>query len=798
MGTSTVNNRVFATLEIDQNRPQRTHFSCRLIHRYRCLIPRGFMLCEGHEVFANAMRVLLAVCAFEHNKEFRRDGLSSQISLDNIIQNRSSKMGDASSLEDSTASGDLRQLPEFLNRDLSWLEFNRRVLHEAVDQRTPLLERLMFLGIFTSNLDEFFMKRVGRLSRQKSLIQSPPHADGAPHVQWLTAIRETVMPMLETQAQCFRDDIRPALAEHGIQLLSWAEMTEQEHEIANRYFQRNVFPVMTPQAVDPSHPFPFISNLSDSLAIELCHPQNEERQFARVKVPQLLPAWIELDTGVKEKRFASLREIIVNNLGLLFPGMVIGDVLPMRVTRSAAVDADEENSVEDLLERVEEELRQRRLQKVVRLEHTPNPNRWLLDQVIKELELSSDLIFEMPGELDYTDFRSIAGLPVPELHDPTWTPQIPPALTRENADIFGQIRKGDILLHHPYESFDASVARFIHSAVNDEQVMAIKMTVYRTSDDTPFVPWLIQAAELGKQVACLVELTARFDEHRNIKWANALEDAGVHVVYGVMGVKTHTKTALVVRRESDGLRCYAHVGTGNYNPQTAKLYTDLGLLTCRSEITSDVVELFHYLTGRSLKRDYRKLLVAPVNMKERFLALIEREIKSKVAGKPARIVAKMNQLEDGDIMRALYRASQAGVPIDLIVRGFCCLRPGIPGRSESIRVISVIGRFLEHARIFYFAGGHDDPLDGDFYIGSADWMHRNLEERVEAVAPVEDHQHRERLWEILHASLDDQRQAWEMQPDGSYQQRTPSDATPREASLGTHRLLMEKTLKSAQ
>ena len=707
-------------------------------------------------------------------------------------------MGDASALEHNTAnnpSDNLSELSEFIDRDLSWLDFNRRVLHEAVDERTPLLERVMFLGIFTSNLDEFFMKRVGRLARKRATVESPPHADGVQHIERLTAIREAVVPMLEEQAHCFREKIRPALTESGIHLLSWSEMTEEEYKIANRYFRKNVFPVITPQAVDPSHPFPFISNLSDSLAIELCYPESKKPYFARVKVPHLLPQWIELDTADGEKRFASLREIILNNLEMLFPGMVIRDVLPMRVTRGAAVDADDD-SVDDLLEQVEEELRQRRLQKVVRLEHSANPNRWLLDQVVKELELSPDLIFEMPGELDYTDFRSIAGLPISSLRSPAWTPQIPPSLAGENTDIFGQIRKGDILVHHPYESFDASIARFIHAAVNDEQVLAIKMTVYRTSDDTPFVPWMIQAAELGKQVACLVELTARFDEHRNIKWANALEDAGVHVVWGMMGVKTHTKTALVVRRESDGLRCYAHIGTGNYNPQTAKLYTDLGLLTCRPEVTSDVVELFHYLTGRSLKRDYRKLLVAPVNMKERFLSLIEREIETKSAGGPARIIAKMNQLEDRDIMRALYRASQAGVSVDLIVRGFCCLRPGIPGRSENIRVISVIGRFLEHSRIFYFAHGHEDPFDGDYYIGSADWMHRNLEERVEAVAPVEDRQHRERLWEIIHASIDDQRQAWEMQPDGSYLQRKPNDRTTREAAIGTQELLMERTLKA--
>ena len=679
---------------------------------------------------------------------------------------------------------------KFIHRDISWLEFNRRVLHEATDARTPLLERLMFLGIFTSNLDEFFMKRA-RSAYVRSSLDQPFDESERQHLQTL---REMIMPMLREQAQCFQADIKPALADHGIHLLAWDELSADELELVYKYFRQNVFPIMTPQSVDPSHPFPFISNLSDSLAVALRHPETKQRLFARVKIPHQIPQWIELapSSDSKQRRFASLRDLISNNLSDLFPGMDVQDVLPLRVTRSAEVNP-EHIETEDLLEQVERELRQRRLQHVVRLEHASAPNKWLLDQVVRELHLIPEQVYELPGEMDYTDFRRIASLPMSELRYPAWTPAVPPQLP-ERQDIFASIRRGDIMVHHPYDSFDASVARFIRSAVDDENVWAIKLTLYRTSDDTPFVPWLIEAAEEGKQVVCLVELKARFDEHRNIRWANALEDAGVHVVYGLIGKKTHTKMALVVRRESEKVRCYAHIGTGNYHPQTARLYTDLGLFTCDPAITEDVVELFHYLTGRSLKKDYRQLLVAPTNMKRRFLEMIDREIEMKKQERPARIIAKMNQLEDRDVCRALYRASQAGVEIDLIIRGFSILRPRLPDLSPTIRITSVIGRFLEHSRIFYFRNGAQREEDGEFFIGSADWMHRNLEDRVEAIVPVTSETLREELWQILQITMNDQRQAWDMQSDGSYVQRTPpSDAEDSSSTIGTHQTLLQLT-----
>ena len=683
------------------------------------------------------------------------------------------------------------ELAEFLDRDLSWLEFNRRVLHEALDPRTPLLERLHFLGIFTSNLDEFFMKRVSTL--RPSLNEKTKLADYEPPVRRLTAIRESVLPMLRQQAHAFKHEIRPALAERGIRLLLWNAMSPGEQEQASRYFRENVFPVLTPQSVDPSHPFPFMSNLSVSLAVALTNPYTDEKFFARVKVPKLLPQWIEL-TGAEpgQRHFIGLRDLIQQNLPVLFSGMTIREVMPLRVTRSAAVEYDLDED-EDLLEMVTEELRQRRLQKVIRLEHRPTEDRWLLDMVVEQLDLPLDRVYEMEEELDYTDLAQIAALKAPELRFTPWTPTIPPPLASDDANMFALVRAGDVVVHHPYESFDASVSKFIREAVDDSNVLAIKMIVYRTSDDSPFVPLLIQAAEQGKQVACLVELLARFDEQRNIRWANALEDAGVHVVYGILGVKTHVKATVVVRREPDGLRTYAHIGTGNYNPQTAKFYTDLGLFTCHPEIAGDVVELFHSLTGRSLKQDYDRLLVAPVNMKERFLSLIHRERENHLAGRPAHILAKMNQLEDREIVRALYQASQAGVPIELIVRGFCTLRPGLPDLSPTIRVISVVGRFLEHSRLFYFRNAAEDPLDGEFFIGSADWMYRNLESRVEAVTPLLSRHVRERCWEIFQVILADQRQAWDMQSDGTYRQRVPGPGTDPIAALGTHQVLMDRT-----
>ncbi len=685
---------------------------------------------------------------------------------------------------------------EFLNRELSWLEFNERVLHEAQDDRTPLLDRVKFLGIVSSNLDEFIMKRVGGLKRQVAAGVISRTPDGMTPQQQLTAVRTKIIEMIGRQAECFTNQVKPLLARNGIHLLTWTDLTETERDFANHYFRVNVFPILTPLSVDPGHPFPFISNLSLSLGVTLQYPDQTEKFFARIKVPEVLPHWIRLETKDSNGhfRFISLQDLIIHNLGDLFPNMILLDAMPFRIIRNADIERDEED-VEDLLEMIEQEIRQRRFADVVCLQHGPNPDPWILQFLMGELQLTDRDIYEMPADLNYKDLTPIADLNLPNLKYETFTPVTPLPLADAETDIFTVIRNGDLLLHHPYESFSASVERFVRTAATDPKVLAIKMTVYRTGDDSPFIRTLIQAAEAGKQVVCLVELKARFDEEQNIFWAHALEEAGVHVVYGILGLKTHTKAALVVRQDPDGLRCYSHIGSGNYHVQTARLYTDLGLFTCNPDINEDLVELFHYLTGRSLKSSYRKLLVAPVNMKDRFLAMIDREIENARAGRPAQIVAKMNSLEDHSICRALYRASQAGVPIDLIVRGFCCLRPRVPGLSENIRVISIIGRFLEHSRIFFFRNGHDDPLNGEFYIGSADWMYRNLLGRVEIVTPIEDRILREKSWQILQIMLGDQRQAWDMQPDGSYIQRIPTPDASGPQAIGTHQALIDLTQK---
>lgn len=720
--------------------------------------------------------------------------VSPKLSAEPMTEPRPSlygKKGESADLSDEQ-SGAL-----FLNRELSWLEFNRRVLHEALDSRTPLLDRVMFLGIFTSNLDEFIMKRAGGLKRQIAAGVVTRSVDGRTASEQLTAIRRMILPMLHDQARCFKEEIRPALRDQGIHLLEWSELSDIERNAADRYFRTDVFPVLTPLAVDPGHPFPFISNLSQSLGIVLKQPEQDERLFARVKIPFTLPRWIRLDTlapGSSESesyRFVSLEDLICNNLDDLFPNMQVVGIMPFRISRNADVERDEEDA-EDLLEMIEEEVRARRFARVVRLEHGPNPDPWMLRFLVDELELTEEDVYELPELMDYTDLSPIAGLPLQKLKAEAWTPLVPVPLLDNDADVFSLIRSHDILVHHPYESFNASVERFIAAAVADPRVLAIKMTLYRTGDDSPFINLLIRAAESGKQVVCLVELKARFDEQRNIQVAQRLEKAGVHVVYGIVGLKTHTKTSLIVRREPEGVRCYTHIGTGNYHVGTARLYTDFGLFTAKPEITEDIVELFNYLTGRSLKRDYQKMLVAPVNMKRRFLELIEREIENQQQGRPAHIVAKMNSLEDRTTIRALYRASQAGVPVDLVVRGFCCLRPGVPGLSENIRVSSIIGRFLEHHRVYYFRSAAEREVDGQFFIGSADWMYRNLENRVEAITPIEDSGLRERLWRMLAIMLNDHRQAWDMGPDGSYVQRRPRSP---EEDLGTHAQLMHETLQ---
>ena len=683
----------------------------------------------------------------------------------------------------------------FLDRDLNWLEFNRRVLNEALDERTPLLERVNFLAIFTSNLDEFVMKRVYGLREQIWAGVKSPDIGEQTSEGLLHAIHATIQEMLNRQAKAYHDAIKPALAAQGIHLLGWNKLSDEEKRAASGIFDKAVFPVLTPLSVDPGHPFPFMSNLSLSLGMTLNDPATGRSSFARVKIPDTLPQWIRIETAAFKGayRFVSLVDLISHHLGRLFPDMEISGIMPFRVTRNAEVEADLDD-VQDLLQAVEEQVRQRRMECAVRLECPPDADPTNRRILMEALELGEEDVYAMPGLVEYRSLRDIASLPFAAFRYKPWTPLVPRRLQGEETRIFDVIRAGDLLVHHPYESFDDTVLRLIREAVADPDVLAIKMTLYRTGKDSPFVPLLIRAAEAGKQVACLVELKARFDEYENIVLAQKMERAGVHVVYGVEGLKTHTKTTLVVRREDGEARCYAHIGTGNYHRQTARLYVDTSLLTCRPDLTADIADLFNYLTGRNRKEDYRKLLIAPANMKRRFLSMIEREVEHHRAGRPARILAKMNQLEDRDICNALYTAGQAGVPVDLIVRGFCTLKPGVPGLSENIRVTSIIGRFLEHSRIYHFRNGAEQDVDGEYYIGSADWMHRNLESRIEAIAPVEDKTLKADLQRILQTQLSDQRNAWDMKPDGTYVQRKPEVTQDLPSAWGSHEVMMRQAL----
>ncbi|HEY9795839.1 MAG TPA: polyphosphate kinase 1 [Candidatus Sericytochromatia bacterium] len=672
----------------------------------------------------------------------------------------------------------------YFNRELSWLEFNKRVLHEATDPRTPLLERLKFLGIFSSNLDEFFMVRIAALKQQVAANVRKLTPDGLTPSEQLDIISQRLLPTVVEQHQHFEKVLRPQLAREGIYLLDYMDLNQEQRVYLQNYFEEQIFPVLTPLAVDPSHPFPHISNLSLNLAVVVKDPDTKEELFARVKVPGVLPRFVPLPEELRQrsKKHAvvwtgiPLEQVIAHNLEFLFPGMNIQEYYLFRITRNADLEV-EEDEADDLLLAIEQELRKRRLGgSVVRLEIQAAIPEAVRAMLIEEMELKDSDVYEVEGLLGLGDLMSFMALPLPELKDPRWTPQVPTRLLsssggEEVEDFFSAIRNSDLLVHHPYQSFVATVLRFITEAANDPQVLAIKMTLYRTSGDSPIVNALISAAENGKQVAVLVELKARFDEKNNINWARKLEQAGVHVVYGLVGLKTHTKVVLVVRREDDRMRRYVHIGTGNYNPKTARIYTDLGLLSCREDLGADLTDLFNYLTGYSRQRAYRKLLVAPVNLRDRFYALIRREIDHCRKGFSGRIVAKMNALVDSQIIATLYEASQAGVQIDLIIRGMCCLRPGLKGISENIRVISIVGRYLEHSRIYYF---HNHGKE-EVYIGSADWMTRNLDRRVEAVVPVEDPDLIKDLQEILAVMLADNRQAWDLQPDGQYIKRQPAD-----------------------
>ena len=668
----------------------------------------------------------------------------------------------------------------WIDRDLSWLDFNERVLAEALDARTPLLEKAKFLAIFTSNLDEFFMKRAGILNG--SVIEG--------HHHFLKHLRKKIVHLLDRQAECYHDVLVPGLAAHKIELRRWDELTPDQQEEAGLYFDSGVSPALTPLVIDPEHPFPFLSNLSTSLVFKLHDVDESASMFARVKVPNGLKQWIVLkhDVESRHRLLVPLHEIIRGNLHKLYNGMKITAISLVRLTRDAEVEPDDD-PVTGLREQVQEQVRLRRYEPVVRLEFGPGSDHGIKEMLRERCKLATTDLYDLSEEVDYTTLFELASLPIPELRDAPWTP-LPPTGILEGTAIFSSIQAGDVLVHHPYDSFDASVEHFISAAADDPQTVSIKMTAYRIGDDTPFVQSLIRAAEHGKQVACVMEIKARFDEERNLHWAAELERVGAHVTFGMAGLKTHAKTALVVRKEADGLQCYVHIATGNYHVKTARLYADVGLFTCDPVITHDVVNLFHYLTGHSHAPNFSALLVAPLTMRPRLLELIDREVQHKLAGRPSRIIAKMNQLEDPDVVEALCKASQAGVQIDLIIRGFCCLRPGVEGITETIRVRSIIGRFLEHSRIFYFANGFDKPLDGDFFIGSADWMNRNLSKRIEVVTPVMSSGPRQRLWTILDICLRDRRQAWILQSDGNYSQLHPDEGSDGPEALGTHQALM--------
>ncbi len=659
----------------------------------------------------------------------------------------------------------LRLRDLYINKELSWLAFNQRVLEEALDQRHPLLERLKFLAIFASNLDEFFMVRVAILKDQILSDLPPRSPDGRTPGEQLAAIREALLPTLGRFSTGLTRDVLPALREHGVTVLGYDELTTTQANRLDAYFRKDVFPVLTPLAIDPSHPFPYIANLSVNLAVRVLTADNEEN-WAVVKIPPSLPRLVQVGRG---HHYVLLEDLIAANIGELFKGVAVLGCYPFRVTLDAGIDIEEEDA-EDLLLSIEQSLRERRFADTTRVEVQRSMPAELRERLLEELEAGPDDLYEVDGPLAAKDLMALVKLDLPELKHPVFSPSVPPQLA-PTADVFAAIRQGDVLLHHPFESFDP-VNHFISTAADDPNVLAIKMTLYRTSGDSPIVDALIRAAEKGKQVAVLIELKARFDEELNIYWARKLESVGVHVSYGLLGLKTHAKIAMVVRREPDGLRRYVHLGTGNYNANTAKLYTDLGYFSCDPELVEDASELFNHLTGYSNPKDYSKLIVAPAEMREAVVSMIRREAMLTKPGSPGRIVAKMNALTDPAIIQELYAASRQGVQIDLIIRGMCCLRPGLPGISDNIRVISVVGRFLEHSRIFLFGNGGESKM----YLSSADWRPRNLDRRVEVLFPIEHPYLKERIErEILDTVLHDNTQARVMQPDGSYVRRTPDE-----------------------
>ena len=657
----------------------------------------------------------------------------------------------------------------FFNRELSLLEFHARVLEEALDETNPLLERLKFLSIFSSNLDEFFMIRVSGLKEELEHAGHLISADGLTPSEQLAKTRERILALVKEEARCLGEDILPELKEAGLSLIPYESLSRHEKENLKDYFMEKVFPILTPLAVDPSHPFPYISPSSVNIGLMVHAPRElqfigrrnrVDSRFVRIKVPSVVPRLVP--AGSSGTRFVLLEEIIEANIQTLFPAMNPGQCHRFRVTRDADIELREEEA-QDLLSSIEEELRRRRFGTPVRLEVSPDMPSEMIEYLTTSLGLEAGDVYVFDGPLHLQDLMALYDVDRPDLKDPVFTPSMPEWFD-EYDSIFDAIRERDRLLHHPYDSYD-SVTGFINQAVDDEDVVAIKICLYRTGPDSPIPPALIRAAEQGKQVTALIELKARFDEEHNIEWARKLDEAGVHVVYGILGLKTHGKLTLVVRREGEALKRYVHIASGNYNPTTSCTYTDLGMFTVDEKVGRDATELFNYLTGFSEQTEYETLFVAPVNLREKLNALFDREIEHQRNGRPAHIIAKFNRLADLQIVEKLYEVSRAGVKVELIVRGICMLRPGIPGLSENITVRSVVGRFLEHSRVFWFQNGGDDQL----FIGSADWMSRNLRHRIEVVAPVTDRNAKRYLRDVLlDAYLTDNTKARELQPDGRY------------------------------
>ena len=655
------------------------------------------------------------------------------------------------------------------NRDLSQLEFYKRVLEEAKDESVPVLERVKFLAVFASNLDEFFMVRVSGLKEMLDIKDFQPMPGELTPTEQLKMIRERMLPMVEEQVRCLRDSVLPELAKHGVEIIAYDSLSGREKKALNNYFMKNIFRILTPLAVDPAHPFPFITNLSLNigLTVEIDSDTDEPitmgslPRFVRIKVPPVVPRLIPV--GDSGQRFVLLEELIDANLHSVFPSMRLSKSFLFRVTRDGDVEIRDDLAA-DLVARIKESLRERRFGNAVRLEVSDTMPEYMIQYLTKALRIEADDVYVMGGILGVGDLMQLYSLDRPDLRDKPLRMTVPAPLTKKKY-FFDAIRKQDVLLHHPYTAYN-TVTEFIQAAAKDPKVLAIKICLYRTGKNSPIPEALIAASEQGKQVTAIVEIKARFDEENNIEWASRLVEAGVHVVYGLVNLKTHSKVALVIRDEERGLQTYVHIATGNYNPTTSKVYTDLGLLTANADIGDDATDLFNYLTGFSRPREYTHLMVAPVNLRERMLALIEREIGHAQAGRPAHIVAKVNRLTDLEIIDALYRASQAGVKIDLIVRGSCMLRPGVPGLSETVQVRSIVGQFLEHSRIFYFANGGDQ----DVYIGSADWMARNLDRRVEVITPILDPNLKRYLKDVvLGTYLKDNVKARVLNANGSYE-----------------------------